>query len=128
MPESRKRYIVQPSKNPLRGEVRVPGDKSIGHRALLFGALAQGQSEISNLSEGLDNFATMRALEQMGVRFERNRDRCIVHGVGLQGLRMAQAPLDCGNSGTTMRLLAGILCAQKFGSRLIGDASLSRRP
>ncbi len=112
----------------LRGEASVPGDKSIGHRALLFAALAQGESTIRGLSGGLDNAATQAALSAMGVRFEDLDDALRVGGVGLDGLRMARAPLDCGNSGTTMRLLAGVVSAQRFGTRLVGDASLSLRP
>lgn len=126
-----KRYRVHAS-GPLRGAVRVPGDKSIGHRALLFASLAEGVSTIRGLSLGLDNAATAGALAAMGVRmsFEASPTgrTATVHGVGLEGLRMPTQSIDCGNSGTTMRLLAGLLSAQKFGVRLFGDASLSRRP
>ncbi len=122
-----KRYRVRRS-GPLRGAVTVPGDKSIGHRALLFAGLAEGVSRIRGLSGGLDNQATGGALSAMGVRIEVDGDETCVHGVGLSGLRMPSGSLDCGNSGTTMRLLAGIISAQRFGVRLVGDASLSRRP
>lgn len=113
---------------PLRGSLTVPGDKSIGHRALLFAGLAEGRSSIRGLSGGLDNHATRGALEAMGVRFEDVAGETHVEGVGLFGLQMPKASLDCGNSGTTMRLLAGLVSAQRFGVRLVGDASLSSRP
>jgi 3-phosphoshikimate 1-carboxyvinyltransferase len=118
---------------PLRGTVRVPGDKSIGHRALLFGALAEGTSTVRGLGGGLDNAATAEAMRQMGARIEFTVEPATgviarIEGVGLDGLKMPTGAIDCGNSGTTMRLLAGLLVAQKFGTRLVGDASLSRRP
>lgn len=113
---------------PLRGRVRVPGDKSIGHRALIFAALAEGRSELTGLSAGLDNRATADAFREMGVTIEWGDEVVVVDGVGLDGLRMPRGAIDCGNSGTTMRLLAGIIAAQRFGTRLVGDASLSRRP
>jgi 3-phosphoshikimate 1-carboxyvinyltransferase len=117
----------------LRGRVRIPGDKSIGHRALLFGALADGVSTIRGLSGGLDNGATAAAMCEMGARIEFSGDpssgvTAKIEGVGLDGLRMPAGVLDCGNSGTTMRMLAGLLVAQKFGTRLVGDESLTRRP
>jgi 3-phosphoshikimate 1-carboxyvinyltransferase len=107
----------------------VPGDKSVGHRALLFGALAEGPSTVRGLSTGLDNRATMHALRMLGVPIDMGEQGEVrIQGVGLHGLRMASGALDCGNSGTTMRLLAGLLAGQRFGSRLTGDASLCRRP
>lgn len=106
----------------------MPGDKSIGHRCLIFGALGRGVSRITGLSEGLDNAATRQAFRSMGVAIETTGDVTMVHGVGLRGLGMPSDVIDCGNSGTTMRLLAGLLSGQRFGSRLIGDASLTRRP
>ena len=106
----------------------MPGDKSIGHRALLLSALSDGQCHLSGLSSGLDNIATQNALAAMGVNIERTGDKATVEGVGLRGLKMASDVIDCGNSGTSMRLLAGLLCAQKFGSQLTGDDSLSARP
>lgn len=123
---------VRPAQKPLRGRVEVPGDKSIGHRALLFAALASGTSTLRGVSGGLDNLATARAFEAMGARYEQGRDEqgelIRVTGVGLDGLSMPSGHLDCGNSGTTMRMIAGVLVAQHFGTRLVGDASLSRRP
>jgi len=114
---------------PLRGELRVPGDKSISHRAVMFASLADGVSRITGFLEGEDTRATARAFEQMDVRIDAPAaSERIVHGVGLQGLRAPTAPVDCGNAGTGMRLLAGLLAGQQFDSTLVGDASLSRRP
>jgi 3-phosphoshikimate 1-carboxyvinyltransferase len=114
---------------PLRGEIRVPGDKSVSHRAIMFAALADGVSSIDGFLEGEDTIATSRAFAAMGVRIEQpSRSVRRVHGVGLDGLRSANGPIDCGNAGTGMRLLTGILAGQSFDSTLVGDASLSRRP
>ena len=113
----------------VRGELRVPGDKSISHRAIMLGALADGPTRISGFLEGADALATMNVFRAMGVPIEGPRDgEVTVQGVGLRGLRAPAAALDCGNSGTSMRLLSGLLAGQSFESRLIGDASLSRRP
>jgi 3-phosphoshikimate 1-carboxyvinyltransferase len=95
---------------------------------LIFGALGRGVSHLTGLSEGLDNAATRQAFRSMGVVIETADERTRVHGVGLRGLQMPRDVIDCGNSGTTMRLLAGLLSGQRFGSRLIGDESLTRRP
>ena len=113
----------------LRGEVRVPGDKSISHRAIMLAAVAEGTSRITGFLEGEDTRATARAFAQMGVRIEspRHNER-VVHGVGLHGLRKSAAPIDCGNAGTGMRLLTGLLAGQSFDSTLTGDASLAKRP
>ncbi|HEY4560973.1 MAG TPA: 3-phosphoshikimate 1-carboxyvinyltransferase [Lysobacter sp.] len=114
---------------PLRGRLRVPGDKSISHRAIMFAALAEGTSRITGFLEGEDTRATARVFEQLGVRIEAPApSERIVHGVGLHGLRAPASPLDCGNAGTGMRLLAGLLAGQSFDSVLVGDESLSRRP
>jgi 3-phosphoshikimate 1-carboxyvinyltransferase len=114
---------------PLRGRVRVPGDKSISHRALMLAAIADGSSHIRGFLEGEDTRATARILQQLGVRIEApSPGERIVHGVGMDGLRGSDEPLDCGNAGTGMRLLAGLLCGQRFPSTLSGDASLSARP
>jgi len=121
-------WISRPA-GPLRGELRVPGDKSISHRALMLAALAEGRSRIEGFLEGEDTRATAAALQQLGVRISAPADGVrVVDGVGLHGLRAAERPLDCGNAGTGMRLLAGLLAGQRFDSTLIGDASLSRRP
>lgn len=108
----------------LAGEVRTPGDKSISHRALLLNAIAEGTARVSNLSPGADVASTARCLLQLGVRIEPG----VVNGAGPRGLREPAAALDCGNSGTTMRLLAGILAGQAFSTVLTGDESLRARP
>ena len=114
---------------PLQGRVRVPGDKSVSHRALMLAAIAEGSSRVRGFLEGEDTRATARILQQLGVRIETpSPGERIVHGVGLHGLRASSEPLDCGNAGTGMRLLAGLLAGQAFASTLIGDASLSGRP
>ena len=121
-------WISAPA-GPLRGEVRVPGDKSISHRAIMLAALAEGASRITGFLEGEDTRATARAFAQMGVHIEAPApNERIVHGVGLHGLRATDGVVDCGNAGTGMRLLTGLLAGQDFDSTLIGDASLSRRP
>lgn len=106
----------------------MPADKSIAHRALLFAALAKGKSRIAAAVMGEDNASTAAALRAMGVHIDEQGDEMTVQGAGLDGLTAPAAPLDCGNSGTTMRLLAGVLAAQRFATTLVGDASLSRRP
>lgn len=128
MTAARASWIAGPAAQ-VAGETTVPGDKSISHRAVLLAAIADGLSEIRGFLDGEDCRATAAALEAMGVRIEgRAADRLVVHGVGMHGLRAPVAALDLGNSGTGMRLLTGILCAQAFDSVLIGDASLMRRP
>ncbi|MCC6899566.1 MAG: 3-phosphoshikimate 1-carboxyvinyltransferase [Polyangiaceae bacterium] len=123
------RLIVQPLSRPLGGSVPVPADKSISHRALIMAALTHGPCQLEGFSYGEDNVATQRAFAQMGVRIEDDAHGTLrVHGVGLDGLAAPSSEIDCGNSGTTMRLLAGVLAGQPFASRLVGDASLSRRP
>jgi 3-phosphoshikimate 1-carboxyvinyltransferase len=113
---------------PLRGVCRVPGDKSISHRALLFGALADGVVEADGLGQGGDNLSTAAALRALGVDIQLGDGRARIAGVGFQGLRAAADELDCGNSGTTIRLLLGLLAGRPFETRLRGDASLTRRP
>jgi 3-phosphoshikimate 1-carboxyvinyltransferase len=109
--------------------MRVPGDKSVSHRAVMLASIAEGSSRISGFLEGEDTRATARILAQLGVRIEAPAANVrIVHGVGLHGLRASGAPLDCGNAGTGMRLLAGLLSGQAFDSVLVGDDSLQRRP
>src|SRR5258707_6098696 len=113
---------------PLVGECRVPGDKSVSHRALLFGALCDGVVEIHGLGEGGDNRSTARALEALGVGVSLAGTEAEVRGVGFAGLRASAAPLDCGNSGTTIRMMTGLLAGRPFETTLEGDASLTRRP
>lgn len=119
--------VVDPG-GTLQGEVSIPGDKSISHRALILSALAYGRSEIMGFLFSEDCLATLKILEQLGVSITKKPDTVTVEGQGLQALTAPQAPLDCGNSGTSMRLLAGMLSAQPFSSVLIGDQSLSKRP
>ncbi len=121
--------VVHHAEKALVGSVGVPSDKSIGHRALLFAALCTGVSRIADFVAGEDNAKTMACLRSLGVRIEPAGPRELtVHGVGLGGLSGPTTDLDCGNSGTTMRLLSGVLAAQAFRSVLVGDVSLSRRP
>jgi len=115
--------------SPLRGELSVPGDKSVSHRAIMLAALAEGESEIEGFLEGEDTRATAAIFARLGVRIEApSASHRVVAGVGLHGLQGADGALDCGNAGTGMRLLAGLLAGQAFDSTLVGDESLSRRP
>lgn len=98
----------------LRGRLRVPGDKSISHRAVIFGAIAEGQTVIHGLLRGQDVLATIQAFRDLGVTIYESADSLIIEGRGFKGLKPAQKPLDMGNSGTSMRLLAGLLAAQDF--------------
>lgn len=121
-------FTVQPG-GSLSGSLRVPGDKSISHRAIMLGSLAEGVTEVSGFLEGEDALATLQAFRDMGVVIEGPSNGVVkIHGVGLQGLKAPPGPIYCGNSGTSMRLLSGILAAQKFDSVLTGDPSLSKRP
>lgn len=114
---------------PLQGSLTIPGDKSVSHRSVMFAALADGTSHIEGFLEGEDTRATARIFSQLGVRIETpSASQRIVHGVGIDGLQAPSAPLDCGNAGTGMRLLAGLLAGQAFDSTLVGDESLSGRP
>ncbi len=114
---------------PLTGVVRVPGDKSISHRAVMLSSLAEGRSRISGFLDGGDCRATVSVMRGLGVRVETpGPDELLIHGLGLHKLKPPTQPLDCDNSGTTMRLMTGILAGQPFGSRLIGTEQLSGRP
>ena len=113
---------------PLRGEITVPGDKSISHRAVMFGSLAKGTTEIHGFLQGVDCLSTISCFEKMGVSIENKGDVVLVHGNGLHGLKKPETILDCGNSGTTTRLISGILSAQDFDVTLTGDASIQKRP
>lgn len=112
----------------LQGRIHVPGDKSISHRYALIAALSEGRSELSNYSAGADCQSTLSCLRSLGIDITTTADRVVIVGRGLHAFRAPSAPLDAGNSGTTMRMLAGILAAQPFESHMIGDSSLSRRP
>ncbi len=122
------KYLAGPG-GVAQGELTVPGDKSISHRSLMLGGIAQGVTDITGFLAGEDCLATLRALQALGVRIERPEDQhVIVHGVGLHGLRATAKPLDMGNAGTAMRLSMGLLAPQSFNSTLIGDESLMSRP
>ena len=112
----------------VRGEITIPGDKSISHRSIMCSSLAEGKSKIYGFLEGEDCLATKLAFQDMGINFETNNDEIVVHGSGLYGLKEPKKEINLGNSGTSIRLLSGILSAQKFSSTLIGDESLSSRP
>ena len=112
----------------LRGTLTVPGDKSISHRAVMFGALAKGTTRITHFLEGADCLSTISCFRKMGIEIERNQDQILVHGKGLHGLQAPSGILDVGNSGTTTRLISGILAGQNFSSEIDGDASIRTRP
>lgn len=121
-------YIITPS-TTINGTITVPGDKSISHRSIMFGSLAEGVTKVTGFLEGEDALATLQAFRDMGVTIEGPENgEVTIHGVGINGLKPSRTPLYMGNSGTTMRLLSGILAAQSFDSVLTGDASLSKRP
>ncbi len=113
---------------PLRGEITVPGDKSISHRAVMFGALAKGTTSITNFLKGADCLSTISCFEKMGIKIEQLPSEILIHGKGLHGLNAPETILDAGNSGTTTRLLSGILAGQAFCTTLTGDASIQKRP
>jgi len=119
---------AEPAASPLRGELTPPGDKSISHRALILACLATGQSRVEGLLDSQDVKATASACGQLGMTMHEEGGAVVLGGVGERGLSSPDAPLDMGNSGTAMRLLAGVLAAQPFRSELIGDSSLNRRP
>ena len=122
------RFLINPG-GVLRGRLRVPGDKSISHRAIMLGALADGETRVSGFLEGEDSLATLAAFRAMGVSIQGpEAGTVVIQGVGREGLRAPAGPLDLGNSGTSMRLLSGLLAGQGFPVTLIGDESLSRRP
>jgi len=121
-------FRVQPG-GSIRGDIRVPGDKSMSHRSIMLGALAEGITEVKGFLEGEDSLATLQAFRDMGVTIEGPEDGFVrIHGVGMHGLQAPRGPLYLGNSGTAMRLFAGLLAGQPFDSELTGDASLSKRP
>ena len=112
----------------LSGAITLPGDKSISHRYGMLAAIAEGPSKIHNYSHGADCQSTLACMEAMGARIERAEDSVTIHGVGLEGLSAPKSQLDAGNSGSTIRMLSGILAAQKFTSEIAGDESLAQRP
>ena len=116
------------TEKPLRGEITIPGDKSISHRSVMFGAISQGRTEITNFLQGQDCLSTISCFRKMGIEIENTSERILVHGRGLHGLTAPTEILDVGNSGTTTRLISGILAGQDFTSELTGDASIQKRP
>lgn len=112
----------------LRGSLRVPGDKSISHRSIIFGSLAKGVTKVHDILRGEDVLSTMQVFRDLGVRIEDKGDLVEIHGCGFDGLQEPQRPLDMGNSGTSMRLIAGVLAGQNFSAQMVGDDSLSKRP
>src|SRR6185312_7144471 len=121
-----KDVVVKPARNVV-GSIRLPGDKSISHRYGMLGALAEGTTRLQNFSTGAECASTLAWMSALGAKIERNNGEIAIHGRG-GALQSPSAALDCGNSGSTMRMLSGILAGQPFESELIGDASLSRRP
>jgi 3-phosphoshikimate 1-carboxyvinyltransferase len=121
-------FRTQPA-GPIVGDIRVPGDKSMSHRSIMLGALAEGITEVNGFLEGEDSLATVQAFRDMGVTIEGPEDGFVrIHGVGMNGLQAPRGPIYLGNSGTGMRLFSGLLAAQAFDSELVGDASLTKRP
>ena len=114
--------------HPLKGEVTVPGDKSISHRAVMFGALSQGITEVTNFLQGADCLSTIDCFRRLGIQIENTPEKIVIHGKGLHGLTQSDSILDVGNSGTTTRLISGILAGQTFETTLNGDASIQSRP
>lgn len=112
----------------LKGEISIPGDKSISHRAVMLGSLAKGTTEITHFLQGEDCLSTISCFRKLGINIENDEKRILIHGKGLHGLTAPREILDCGNSGTTTRLLSGILSGQSFSSTLTGDASIQKRP
>ena len=113
---------------PLKGEITVPGDKSISHRSVMFGSLSKGKTFITGFLDGADCRSTIAAFQKMGIAIEKDQNHVIVYGKGLEGLSQPSSALDMGNSGTTTRLISGILAGQSFTSHLTGDASIQKRP
>jgi 3-phosphoshikimate 1-carboxyvinyltransferase len=122
------KLIVEPVAGPLHGTITVPGDKSIGHRALLFSLLSQTPIRVLGLGDGADNGRSARAITALGAKVAKDGSAIVITGTGLDAMTASSAPIDCGNSGTTIRLLCGLLAGQRFATTLVGDESLSKRP
>lgn len=122
------KLAVEPARGPLRGTIAIPGDKSIGHRALLFSLLSATPVRVRGLGDGADNGRSARAITALGAQVARDGDGLVITGTGLDAMRAPAAAIDCGNSGTTIRLLCGLLAGQRFQATLVGDDSLSKRP
>ena len=112
----------------LHGEVTIPGDKSISHRTVMFGSLAEGTTEVTGFLRGADCLSTIDCFHRLGISIEDKGEQILIHGKGLHGLSAPSAILDAGNSGTTTRLISGILSGQNFETTLTGDASIQKRP
>jgi len=122
------KLIVEPATRPLSGTIAIPGDKSIGHRALLFSLLSATPVRVLGLGDGADNGRSAKAITALGGSITRDGAALIIHGTGLDGMRGPAQAIDCGNSGTTIRLMCGLLAGQRFATTLFGDESLSKRP
>lgn len=120
--------MILEKSNRLSGEVTIPGDKSISHRAVMFGALADGTTEVTNFLKGADCLSTISCFQKLGIEIENTPEHILIHGRGLHGLQAPSSVLDAGNSGTTTRLISGILAAQPFTCTLTGDSSIQTRP
>ncbi len=120
--------FITSNSGPLKGSIKVPGDKSISHRSIMLGSIANGVTRVSGFLEGEDSLATLNAFKGMGVEIDRNGSNLLINGVGISGLKEPKNPLNLGNSGTSIRLMSGLLSAQNFDSELCGDESLSKRP
>lgn len=121
-------HMQSQTPTPLRGEISVPGDKSISHRSIMFGAIANGVTRVKNFLQGADCLSTISCFQKLGIEIENDKTSVLIHGKGLHGLQPPAQTLDVGNSGTTIRLLSGILAGQNFTSELRGDASIQKRP
>ena len=113
---------------PLKGTVTIPGDKSISHRSVMFGALADGTTKVTNFLRGADCLSTIACFRKLGIEIEETPDEILIHGKGIHGLAAPDSMLDVGNSGTTTRLISGILAGQPFTTELNGDESIQSRP
>ena len=125
------KLVSNPARRPLDGTVTIPGDKSIGHRALLFSLLSETPVRVTGLGDGADNGRSAKAIAQLGATIKRDASTLgalVIQGTGLRGMRAPEGAIDCGNSGTTIRLLCGLLAGQPFATGLVGDESLSSRP
>lgn len=122
------KLVVEPATLPLSGTVTIPGDKSIGHRALLFSLLSETPVRVTGLGDGADNGRSAKAITALGATVERDGKALVITGTGLDHMRAPERTIDCGNSGTTIRLLCGLLAGQRFPTMLVGDESLSKRP
>ena len=123
-----KKKRLQTNIQSLRGPIAVPGDKSISHRSIMFGALAEGETTVSNFLPGADCLSTISCFQQLGVKIEQNGQQVRIEGKGFSGLTEPSEILDVGNSGTTIRLMLGILAGQGFSAVLAGDSSIAKRP